>query len=188
MLYTVTTIKRLKIRRFQGLLNLYTNMIKIEDLTGIPEAKRKQTIECLDDLLTSKDPQGRLSPVITGYNLYITLPEFDSVITFSNIHGTEAYKQDMITDLARLGYDPQIILRYIREKAGAFLHNLEFRIRDDGGNLLPGLRIKDTRTGEYLNLEKFSEPLVNYSQFKGAKGCLICEDQGWELDMPFNNK
>ena len=43
-------------------------MIKIDDLTGIPENKRKQAVECLDDLLTFKDNEGRLAPVITGYN------------------------------------------------------------------------------------------------------------------------
>lgn len=162
--------------------------MKIDDLTGIPEGKRKQAIECLDDLLTFKDSQGVLSPIISGYNLYITIPEFDSIVTFSNIHETEAYKQDMLRDLSKLGYDPQIILSYIRDKAGTFLHNLELRIRDDEGNLLPGLRIKDIRTGKYLDLEKFSEPLVNYSQLKDAEGYLISEDQGWELDMPFNNQ
>ena len=163
-------------------------MIKIDDLTGISEAKRKQAIECLDDLLTFKDSQGRLSPVITGYNWYVTLPKSDSIITFSNIHETEAYKSAMISDLEKLNYKSKTILGYIREKAGAFLHDLEFRIRDDEENLLPGLRIKDIRTGKYLDLEKFSEPLINYSQFKDAKGYLIDEDQGWELDIPFNNK
>jgi len=164
-------------------------MIQIDDLTGIPEAKRKQAIECLDDLLTFKDSQGILSPIITGYNLYTTIPNCDSMISFSNIHGTEDYKQDMLTDLARLGYNPQIISGHIRKKGGAFLHDLgDFRIRDDNGNLLPGLRIKDIRSGKYLDLDKFTEPLINYPQFRDAEGYLIDEDYGWELDMPFNNK
>lgn len=163
-------------------------MIEIEDLTGIPESKRRQAIECLDDLLTFRDSQGELSPVISGYNWYLTLSASDSVITFSNIHGTEDYKKDMITDLEKLGYPPQTILNCIRKKAGTFLHELKFVIRDNKGNLLPGLRVKDLRIGDYLDLNKYSKPLINYPEFKDAEGCLIDEDQGWELDMPFYNK
>ena len=44
----------------------------------------------------------------------------------------------MLKDLGTIGYDSQVILDCIREKAGAFLHEIEFRIRDDKGNLLPG--------------------------------------------------
>jgi len=163
-------------------------MIKIDDLTGIPESKRKQAIECLDDLLTFKNCQNRLSPIITGYNWYITIPESNSIVTFSNIHETESYKQEMLRDLEKFGYDSKIILKYIREKAGAFLHDLEFRIRNEEGDLLPMLRIKDIRTGKYLDLDKFLEPLINYPQFKDIEGYLIDENQGWELDISFNNR
>ena|GEM_PF-4014096 len=163
-------------------------MIFIKDLTGIYENKRKEVIACLDELLTYRDAKGLLIPVISGYNWYLKLAESDRVITFSNIHETEAYKEDMLRDLEELGYNSQAVLKQIREKAGAFIHDLEFRIRDDEGNLLPGLRIKDTRTGDYICLEKYSEPLINYPEFQDADGCLTDEDQGWELDMPFKGE
>lgn len=163
-------------------------MIKIDDLTGIPEGKRKQAIKSLDDLLTFKNSQDRLSPVITGYNWYTTLPKSDSVITFSNIHETEAYKQDVLRDLGKLGYDPQIILRYIRKKAGAFLWELYFEIRDNKCNILPGLKIKDIRTKQHIDLEPFIKPLDEYGLFADCDGYLLGESQGWELDIPFNNK
>ncbi len=163
-------------------------MIQIADLSGIPEAKRRQAIECLDDLLTFKDLQGILSPIITGYNLYTILPNFDSVIAFSNIHGTETYKQDMLIDLVKLGYAPKVILSYIREKAGVYLWELYFEIRDEKGIILPGLKIKDVRTKQHTNLELFTKPLEKYEQFSSSEGYLLGEDQGWELDMPFYNK
>ena len=59
-------------------------MITIDDLTGIPETKRKQIIECLDDLLTFRDSNGNLSPVISGYNLYKEISKSDRVVTFSS--------------------------------------------------------------------------------------------------------
>ena len=124
----------------------YYFMIKISDLTGIPNGKRKQAIECLDDLMIFKDSKGLLSPIITGYNWYVTFPKYSSIINFSNIHETDAYKEDMLKDLGRFGYDSQLILNHIREKGGYFLWKSSFEIRDQKGNLLPGLKIKDVRT------------------------------------------
>src|SRR3989338_3494898 len=98
-------------------------MITIDDLTGIHKTKRKQIIECLDDLLTYRDEQGNLSPIISGYNFYTKLAKSDRLITFSHIHETETYKQDMLRDLVQLGYDSQTILEQIREKSGVFLHD-----------------------------------------------------------------
>lgn len=163
-------------------------MIRIDDLTGIPENKRRPAIECLDALLTFKDSEGRLSPVITGYNWYIAPVKSDSVITFSNIHETEAYKKGMLRDLEKLGYTSRFVLEHIREKAGAFLHELEFRIRDDKGNLLPGLKIRDITTGHYIELNEFSDSLINHPQFDDKEGSLVAEDQGWELGVPFKTK
>lgn len=163
-------------------------MIRIDDLTGIPEDKRRQAIECLDDLLTFRDSQDRLSPIISGYNWYTTLPICDSIITLSHIHETEGYKQEMLRDLAGLGYEPQTVLSHIRDKAGMFSWNPTYRIRGDDGKLLPGLRIKDIRTGEYINLEDYTKPLIEYPQFVDSKGYLVAEDQGWELNVPFGDK
>ena len=163
-------------------------MIKIEHLTGIPEKRRNEAVQCLDELLTFKDDQGRLSPVITGYNWYSHLVESDRVIIFSHIHETEDYKQDMLRDLKVMGYDPQTVLKQIRDKTGAFLWNPEYRIRDDKGNVLNGLKIKDMRTGQYINLNEYDRPLKKYPQYATSKGHLVAENRGWELDIPFNTK
>lgn len=129
-----------------------------------------------------------LSPVITGYNLFKTIPKSDSIVTFSNVHESKDYKEDMILDLEKIGYSPLVVLSYLREKMGICLHDLKFRIRGDDGQVLPGLRIKDTRTMKYLNLHNYYLPLVNYPEFETAEGYLVGEDFGWELDLPFSNK
>ncbi len=163
-------------------------MIEIDDLTGISENKRKQAIECLDDLLTFKDSEGELSPIITRYNWYTVLSKSDSIVTFSNIHETEDYKRDMIRDLKILGYDDTTILMNIREKAAIFLWEIYFNIRDDKNKILPGLKVKDSMTKQYFDLVPFEKPLEEYKQFSEAKWYLIAENHGWELDMAFNNK
>ena len=71
-------------------------MVKIHDLTGIAELKRREVVEILDDLLTYRDAQGKLSPVIAGYNWYKEIATTDRVITFSHLHETESYKQAML--------------------------------------------------------------------------------------------
>ncbi|MBI4154776.1 hypothetical protein HY498_01680 [Candidatus Woesearchaeota archaeon] len=164
-------------------------MASIDDLTGIREDKRKEAVGVLESLLTFRYKNGILSPIITGYNWYNTLAKSDRVITLSHIHETETYKQDMVNDLEELGYSPKFTLAHIRSKAGAFLWDPEFRIRDDLGDVFPGLGIRDLRTNFYLNLEKYKKQFLSaYSQFKDCKGKLVAEDQGWELNIPFNNR
>ncbi len=163
-------------------------MITIEDLTGIQEGKRKEIVSYLDDLISLKDARGDLSPIISGYNCYNKLPIANRVTTFSNIHRTEIYKQDMLRDLARLGYDARLVLEHIRDKTGALLWDTSYNIRDHLGNILPGLRIRDLRTGRYLDLRKYLKNLCEYSEFSEERGSLVAEDPGWQLDMPFSNK
>jgi hypothetical protein len=162
-------------------------MIRLEDLTGIEDGKRREAVTCLDELLTSKDSDGRISPVITGYNWYVTLPPSNSIVTFSNIHETDANRKDMTEDLLRLGYNPERISAGIRQKGGAFLHEPDFRIRGDDGQVLPGLRVKDARKKEYLDLNTFKNSLTQHPDFQNAN-YLIAEDQGWEIDIPFSSK
>lgn len=163
-------------------------MVEITDLTGIQESKRKLVIACLDDLLTLKDEQKRPMPVIAGHNWYNSLPQSNSVVTFANIHETEAYKEAMMQDLEKQGYDRRTVMNSIRAKGGAFLWNLGYRIRDDNGVPLAGLKIKDLKTGEYLDLTKFDKPLSNYPSFARRKNDFVAEDTGWELDIPFGSK
>ena len=58
----------------------------------------------------------------------------------------------MLQDLNRLGYSPQASLKQIRNKGGAFLWDLDFEIRNKKGDILHGLKIKDIRTSQYINL------------------------------------
>ena len=160
-------------------------MVTINDLIGIPENKRKEIITCLDDLLI---PKSGKNSIIKGYNWYTEIPNTNRIITFSNIHETETYKEDMLKDLEKIGYDPKELKRFIRNKGGAFLHGLKFRIHDDNGKALHGLKIKNVKTGNYLDLTKFSKPLINYLEFKDGETPLIAEDNGWEIDLPFKDK
>ncbi len=162
-------------------------MVEIGDLKGIPENKKREAVECLDDLLTYKDGQGNLSPVIAGYNWYTTTAKTDRVVTFSHIHGTEDYKLAMSKDLIAIGYDTETISKSIREKSGAFLWTPDFNIRDRGGKLLTGLRIKDLTKRKYLDLDAFSGLTLDYSQIDNLD-CLIGEEDGWQLDVPFGDK
>ncbi len=161
-------------------------MIKIEDLTGIPEWKRKQAIECLDDLLTFKDSEGNLSPIITGYNWYNQVPELDRIVTFSHIHETKVYRQAMISDLEKLGYSREQVETNIREKGGTFLWEVDFQVKGENGEPYPELIIKNVKTGKNLDLSKYKgETLEGYPELEGK---LLGGDCGWELDLPFENK
>lgn len=163
-------------------------MLSLKDLKGIKSKKKEQAIKCLDELLTFKDSDGELNPIITGYNFYSKIPSSRYVLTLSHIHETNAYFEDMSSDLEKLGYNREQIINAIRDKAGAYLHALSFRIRDDSGKLYQDIKIKDTITGKYLDLNHYQMPLKNYSEFENKEGCLICENNGWELDISFKNK
>lgn len=112
----------------------------------------------------------------------------DRIVTFANIHESEDYKQDMLNDLEREGYSPQQVLDKIRGKGGAFRWKLKYKIRKDDGETLPGLRIKDLRTNNYIDLSKYHKPLIDYPEFRNSEGYLIAEDEGWELNLPFKDK
>lgn len=80
-------------------------MVNIEDLTGISESKRKEVISCLDKLLIHRSNKNRPIPFIKGYNFYDKLSSTDSSVTFSHLHETEKYKQDILEDLVSSGYN-----------------------------------------------------------------------------------
>jgi len=125
-------------------------MMTIDNLVGISIEKRIRAIKILDSLLAFKDKDRKLKSIISGYNIYDRLAEPNRIITFSHIHETESYKIDMLLDLERLGYNPKTILKLIRDKAGNFLWNPNYRFRDSQGRVLSSLRIKDLRTGDYV--------------------------------------
>ncbi len=106
----------------------------------------------------------------------------------STLQESENYKEDMLADLEKLDYNKELIIKCIREKMGRCLHELTFRVTGEDNCPLPGLRVKDVRNGKYLDLTKYTKPLIYYPEFKDANGYLIGEDSGWELDMPFKDK
>ncbi len=163
-------------------------MVEIGDLKRIPEDKKVEVIRNLDQLLTYRDSQGRLSPLICGYNRYDTVPDSESAMVFSNLHETEDYKSDMLADLGRIGYESQDMESSVRVRGTTYLHDPTFPTRDSTGKIFPGLRIRDLKTGKYIQLERFSEPLIKYPEFEDSEGSLVAENSGWEIDIPFRTK
>ncbi len=162
-------------------------MITIDDLVGIPEEKRKAVICCLDELITFENVRGEFSPIISGYGYFKELALPTSVLTFSHTHKTKEYKEDMVNDLTKLGYDQDSLLKNIRDKTAVFLWNPRYRVRDSKGEILPGLKIKDLRTGEHIDLVKYTRRFLSeYQEFQERKD-LVGESQEWQLDMPFEN-
>ncbi len=162
-------------------------MITIDDLIGIEERIRKEAIEVLDDLMAYKI-SGTQKAVITGYNWYTSATKSDSRVTFSNIHESEDYKNAMIRDLGKLGYKRGYLLERIREKGSMFFWSPDYRTRGWSGKILSGLKIKDLRTRQYINLRKYRKPLEEYKEFRDSKGHLIATDYGWEVDIPFRKR
>ncbi len=160
-------------------------MVSIDELTDIPKEIREEAIRCLDELLTYKDEDGNLAPIISGYNWYRKLPIADPAITLTNIHESEDYKEDMFADLEKLGYKRESLEGCIREKTGIFFWRPTFNIRETKGKILPGLRIKNIKSGELLNLSHFSgENLLGYPELDGN---LKAEDHGWEINIESKN-
>jgi len=162
-------------------------MIAIENLTGIPAEKRKEITNILEHLVINSDSNG-LSPIISGFNWYNSLIKPDRIITFSHIHETNDYREDMLKSLFEIGYNKGEISNNIRDKGALFLWELAFRFRDKNGVLNPKLRVKSLETNKYVDLRKYKEPLIHYQEFLSLDGKLVGEGEGWELNIQFNNK
>lgn len=80
-------------------------MLEFPELNGIPEETRIRAGVCLEQLLVFHDTRNRLAPIISGVNYYTSISASDRIVTFSNVHETEAYKSAMLEDLEKLGYD-----------------------------------------------------------------------------------
>lgn len=155
-------------------------MIAIEDLTGIGKDKRNAIIRCLDDLMFY-DINEKVTRVITGYNLYNKLSITNRVVTFSHMHRTEKYRRDMLKDLVQSGYERKNLIANIREKMGCYSWGLDFIISSN-------VRIRNRKTGVYLDLNKYKKALENYKEFSNSKIDFVAEEDGWQLDIPFSNK
>ncbi|MDP3728714.1 MAG: hypothetical protein Q8R18_04650 [bacterium] len=160
--------------------------VHLEDLLGIPNAKRKEALRCLNDLLKYRDETGKLSPIITGYNGYVQIPSVDRAVTFSHIHEDESYRKAMFSDLEKLGYSQEFILSKIRDKTSASLWELDFQIKGADGCAYSDSVIKYIDTEEILDLSHYSEDtLEDYPELEGK---LYSENGGWELDFPFKKQ
>lgn len=161
--------------------------MSIYDLKGITPEKLKEAISCLESLLTNKDDSGKLAPIITGYNWYNQQVKGNPAFTLYHIHSSDAYKGDMFEDLHKAGYSKANLETFIRNKAGAFLWEPEFRITDDSGIPYPGLIIRDALSGKYLDMASYKKPLIYHPESLNTRS-LIAEDHGWELNIPFQDK
>ena len=161
-------------------------MIRLEDLTNIPE--REAIKHCLDFLLTRRDEEGFVDPIITGYNYYSPIPQASRVIIFSHMYETKNYKEDMLKDLETMSYSKEDIDENIREKLAIFLWSPKFLIRNEEGVIYNSLRIRDTRTGKFIDLERFKLCLGEREEYSTSFSYLIGESQGWQLDMPLSSK
>lgn len=155
-------------------------MIAIENLIGIEKDKRDGIIKCLDDLMFY-DAEGKTTEIITGYNLYDKLSTTNRIITFSHMHRAKNYRRDMLQDLIRLGYKRKQIEKNIRDKMGCYRWELDFIIS-------PNVRIRNRKTGTYLDLNVYKKALENYREFATSDKDFVAEENGWQLDLPFSNK
>lgn len=161
-------------------------MVRFEDLEEI--TNKEEIKEHLERMISNRDDKGNSSPIITGYNWYNQAPKVNRVITFSHIQGSEVYKENMILDLKKLGYSREQIDQFLREKGGFFIWKLKFEICDEGGNIYPGLKIWDIDQNQWLNLNDYNKPLIEYDKFKHREGKFLALDLGWQLDIPFYSK
>jgi len=161
-------------------------MVNFEDLIEIEN--KDEIRECLEGLIAHKDEDGNSSPIITGYNWYNKLPKADRIATFSNIHESDAYKQEMLVDLEKLGYSRDQILEYLREKGSFFIWELDFKFCDQDGKPYKKLRVWDIKQKQWLDLKLYKQPLIKYDGYKEREGNFVAEDLGWQLDMPFHSR
>ena len=103
--------------------------------------------------------------LISGFNRYIS--PFDlsgnSLLVLSNLHETKAYREAVQKDLkGRVHLDKETACTITKRK-GFTRWDLGYRIRDDEGNLLPGLKIKEKNT--YLNLEEVQTKTLEEAGF-----------------------
>ncbi len=90
----------------------------------------------------------------------------------------------MKRDLEAFGYSAGKITRHIRKMGGAYFHDPEFNVRDEAGALYPALRVKNVRTQQYLNLNEYALPLIEYEEFRRSPNILVAHHRGWQLDLP----
>lgn len=158
-------------------------MVTLEDLVGIRE--RKRAISCLNAILRFRGEDGKLSPIITGYNGYVQIPNENGVITFSHIHQEENYKSAIIADLQKRGYSEKEIISNIRAKTGAFLLKKGFLIKDSHGMPYSESVIKYLDTDEVFDVAKYPHSTLEDSELEGK---LYNQNSGWELNFPFRNQ
>ena len=139
------------------------------------------------ELLIYKDLKG-FNPIISGYNFFNEVVMGDRAITFSNIHSSKKYKQDMVGDVSRLGFDKKKLLKSFRNKGAAYIWETFYNIRTEDYNLIKGLSIKDIENEKLLDLTLFGNTLLENPKNITYSLSLVGFDQGWEINIPFDNE
>ncbi len=149
---------------------------------AIPEQTKNEAVQILDNLI--------MKNIITGYSWYDKNPASDRVVTFAHSHEESEYKRRMIASLMRSLCAPRSYFDdKFRDKGSAYRWELEFKFRDEKGKLQPCKRVKDTRTGLYVNLSKYESPLKRNPECQDLEGHLVGENPcEWEINLPFNRK
>lgn len=102
---------------------------------------------------------------ISGFNRSFSAFDFshNPVLVLSNLHETLPYREAVMEDLKERGYPNQEMSVDVKKRKGFTRWDLEYRIRDDEGKLLAGLRIKEK--DKYLNLEEIPTGTIEEAGF-----------------------
>lgn len=138
----------------------------------------------LDGLLTGNNSSNE--KIISGYNYYPKVVRFDNIeiLTFSHSHETSDYLLAMFGDLRKLGYPSDNVLMQLRNKYGSYRWENRFRFRDDKGDVYPNLKIRDTKTNQYVDLQEIPfQTLEEAGYDEKTVQNYVGEDKGWEINI-----
>lgn len=145
---------------------------------------KDKCIDILDKLLTGSNSSDE--QIISGYNYYPKIAYFENckILTFSNMHETQDYFAFMMRDLLAYGYPNDGVLMQLRDKYGVYRWELDFNFRNDEGEVYPDLKIKNIKSGKYIDLIQIIPTTLEEAGYakKEAKN-LIGENKGWEINI-----
>ena len=98
---------------------------------------------------------------ISGFNRYFSAYDFSetSILVLSNLHETIPYREAVLKDLKAYAD----ICVDVHKKIGFTRWRPDYRIRDDKGDLFPGIKIKDKQ--KYLKLEDIQSGTLREAGF-----------------------
>lgn len=117
----------------------------------------KKGQKLLEELLRNRHISG-FNRSSSAYDLSDT-----SVLVLSNLHETAPYREAVLEDLRKIGYPNPEINVGVKRRKGFTRWDLDYRIRDDKGKQLVGLRIKEKE--KYLDLDKIPTDTLEEAGF-----------------------